>query len=67
MRSLASRSVDLFDTYVRTPIRDTAGEGPEAQAQTVEAFRALLAAVTALVAGHFKRVVLDEAEERMEA
>ena len=28
MRSLASRSVDLFDTYVRTPIRDTAGDGP---------------------------------------
>ena len=67
MRSLAARSVELFDTYVRTPIRDTAGDGPEAQAQTVEAFRALLAAVTALVAGHFKRVVLDEAEERMEA
>lgn len=67
MRSLAARSVELFDTYVRTPIRDTAGEGPEAQAQTVEAFRALLAAVTTLVAGHFKRVVLDEAEERMEA
>ena len=67
MRSLAARSVELFDTYVRTPIRDTAGEGPEAQAQTVEAFRALLAAVTALVAGHFRRVVLDEAEERMEA
>lgn len=65
MRTLASRSVDLFDTYVRTPIRDTAGDGPKAEAQTVEAFRELLEAVTALVAGHFRRVVLDEAEERM--
>ena len=65
MRTLAERSVELFDTFVRTPIRDTAGEGPAAEAQTVEAFHELLAAVTALVAGHFKRVVLDRAEERM--
>jgi hypothetical protein len=65
MRSLASRSVDLFDEYVRTPIRDTVGDGPAAEAQTVEAFRELLEAVTALVSGHFRRVVLEEAEDRM--
>jgi DNA-binding transcriptional MerR regulator len=65
MRALAARSVDLFDEHVRRPILDTAGEGPEAEAQTVEAFRELLDAVTALVSGHFRRVVLDQAEERM--
>lgn len=65
MQALASRSVDLFETYVRTPIRDTAGESPEAEAQTVEAFHQLLEAVTSLVAGHFRRVLLEAAEERM--
>jgi len=65
MQALASRSVDLFDTYVRTPIRDTASAGPGAEAQTVEAFRQLLEAVTSLVSGHFRRVLLEAAEERM--
>jgi DNA-binding transcriptional MerR regulator len=66
MRGLAGRAVDLFDAHVRTPIRDTAGDDRAAQAQTVEAFRALLPAVTALVSGHFRRVVLETAEERIE-
>jgi DNA-binding transcriptional MerR regulator len=67
LRALAARAVDLFDAYVREPIRDTAGDDAvEAAARTVEAFEALLPAVTALVENHFRRVVLEEAERRLE-
>jgi DNA-binding transcriptional MerR regulator len=67
LRALATRAVDLFDSHVREPIRDTAGRDPEAAARTVEAFEALLPAVTALVENHFRRVLLEEAERRLES
>jgi DNA-binding transcriptional MerR regulator len=66
MVALASRAVELFDTYVRKPIRDTAASEEAAAAQMVEAFDALLPAVTNLVANHFRRVLLHQAEERLE-
>lgn len=66
MVALASRAVELFDTYVRKPIRDTAASEEAAAGQLVEAFDALLPAVTNLVANHFRRVLLDRAEERLE-
>jgi DNA-binding transcriptional MerR regulator len=66
MVALASRAVELFDMYVRKPIRDTAASDEAAAAQLVEAFDALLPAVTNLVANHFRRVLLDRAEERLE-
>ena len=66
MVALASRAVELFDTYVRKPIRDTAASDDAAAAQLVEAFDSLLPAVTNLVANHFRRVVLDQAEDRLE-
>ena len=66
MVALASRAVELFDTYVRKPIRDTAASDEAAAAQLVEAFDTLLPAVTNLVANHFRRVLLDRAEERLE-
>ena len=50
MVALASRAVELFDRYVRKPIRDTAASDEAAAAQLVEAFDALLPAVTNLVA-----------------
>jgi DNA-binding transcriptional MerR regulator len=65
LRALATRAVDLFDEHVREPIRDTAGDDPVAATRTVEAFEALLPAVTALVATHFRRVLLEEAERRI--
>ena len=65
MVALASRAVELFDRYVRKPIRDTADSEDAASAQLVEAFDALLPAVTNLVANHFRRVLLDRAEERL--
>jgi DNA-binding transcriptional MerR regulator len=66
MVKLADRAVELFDEYVRKPIRDTAGSDEAAAAQLVEAFEALLPAVTNLVANHFNRILLAEAEERFE-
>ncbi len=65
MVALAARAVELFDEHVRKPIRDTAG-AEDAAAQLVQAFDALLPAVTNLVANHFRRVLLAEAEERLE-
>ena len=65
MVALAARAVELFDEHVRKPIRDTAG-AEDAAAQIVEAFDTLLPAVTNLVANHFRRVLLAEAEERLE-
>ena len=66
MIGLAARAVELFDRHVRKPIIDTAGSGEVAAEQLVEAFDVLLPAVTNLVANHFRRVLLAEAEERFE-
>lgn len=65
MVRLAERAVELFDTYVREPIRDTAATEEEAAAELVEAFDTLLPAVTDLVATHFRRVLLAAAEGRL--
>ncbi len=64
MRRIAERAVQLFDDHVRKPIRDTAGE--DAADRMVEAFDELLPAVTTLVASHFRRLVLETAENRLE-
>lgn len=66
MVGLAARAVELFDRHVRKPIIDTAGSSEVAAEQLVEAFDVLLPAVTHLVANHFRRVLLAEAEERLE-
>lgn len=66
MVGLAARAVELFDRHVRKPIIDTSGSSGNAAGQLVEAFDVLLPAVTNLVANHFRRVLLAEAEERLE-
>jgi DNA-binding transcriptional MerR regulator len=66
MIGLAGRAVELFDRHVRKPIIDTAGSSEVAAQQLVEAFDVLLPAVTNLVANHFRRVLLAEAEGRLE-
>jgi len=65
MVRLADRAVELFDEHVRKPIRDTANSDEAAAAELVEAFDTLLPAVTNLVANHFRRVLLAEAEGRL--
>jgi DNA-binding transcriptional MerR regulator len=67
LRRLAEDAVDLFNRHVRVPIRDSAGDEAGAAAQTVEAFHELLPTVTSLVSEHFRRVVLEIAEERIES
>jgi DNA-binding transcriptional MerR regulator len=66
MRALAERAVNLFDERVRKPIRDTAATDEAAAEQLVQAFRELLPAVTELVSHHFRRVLLEVAEEHVE-
>jgi len=65
-RAVAEQAVSLFDEHVRRPLR--ASELPEdAKAQRlVDAFRVLLPAVSALVAHHFRRVLLDVAQSHLE-
>ena len=65
MVHLADRAVEMFDEHVRRPIADTASSDDAAAAQLVDAFDSLLPAVTNLVANHFRRVLLAEAEDRL--
>ena len=56
-----------FDEHVREPLRTT-NLSAEARAQRlVEAFRTLLPTVTALVEHHFRAVLLEVAQEHLEA
>jgi DNA-binding transcriptional MerR regulator len=66
-RQIAETAVELFDRYVRTPLRESDLPDDVKAAKLVEAFRALLPAVTALVAHHFRRVLLDVAQQHLEA
>lgn len=65
-RSIAEDAVRLFDEYVRTPIKRSASSDEDAAEKLVQAFGELLPAVTALVAHHFRRVLLQVAEEHFE-
>jgi hypothetical protein len=60
-------AVSLLDTYVRTPLRASDLRDEEKAEQLVQAFRALLPAVTTLVAHHFRRVLLEVAQEHLES
>lgn len=66
-RAIAEESVRLFDEHVRAPIKASAQNDEEAAERLVAAFRDLLPAVTTLVANHFRRVLLQVAEEHIEA
>jgi DNA-binding transcriptional MerR regulator len=64
-RRTAERAVDLFDRYVREPIRSSAAGDAEAAERLVGAFESVLPATTALVAHHFERVLLGAARRRI--
>ena len=66
-REIAETAVGLFDRYVRAPLRESDLPDEEKAERLVEAFRALLPAVTALVAHHFRRVLLEVAQEHLES
>ena len=66
-REIAETAVALFDRHVRAPLRESDLPDDEKAERLVEAFRALLPAVTALVAHHFRRVLLEVAQEHLES
>lgn len=66
-RETAEGAVAMFDTYVREPLRASDLSDDERAELLVEAFRVLLPSVTALVAHHFRRVLLEVAQEHLEA
>jgi len=66
-RAVAEHAVSLFDAYVREPLRASDLDDEAKAERLVEAFRTLLPAVTTLVAHHFRRVLLDVAQEHLES
>ncbi len=66
MRPVAERAVDLFVRFVRDPIRGGAASDEAAAAALTEAFSKMLPATGALVASHFQRLLIAEAQARLE-
>jgi DNA-binding transcriptional MerR regulator len=65
-REVAEQAVALFDEHVRQPLRSADLPDDEKAEQLVAAFRVLLPTITALVAHHFRRVLLAVAQEHLE-
>ncbi len=65
-RATAEQAVAMFDEYVRTPLRDTDLTDDEKADRLVDTFGELLPAITALVAHHFRDVLLAVAREHLE-
>jgi DNA-binding transcriptional MerR regulator len=66
-RDIAQTAVTMFDEHVRAPLRDSDLDADARAERLVDAFRVLLPAVTALVAHHFRRTLLQVAQEHLEA
>jgi len=66
-RAIAEDAVAMFDAHVRRPIRSAGLPPDDAAARIVDAFRVLLPSVTTLVAHHFRRVLLEVAQEHLAA
>jgi DNA-binding transcriptional MerR regulator len=66
-RAIAADAVEMFDTYVRQPLRSSDASDDEKAEQLVAAFGTLLPTVTSLVAHHFRSVLLEVAQEHLEA
>jgi DNA-binding transcriptional MerR regulator len=66
-RAIASDAVEMFDEHVRRPLQQVDLSDEEKAERLVEAFGTLLPTVTALVAHHFRSVLLEVAQEHLEA
>jgi DNA-binding transcriptional MerR regulator len=66
-RAIAAQAVAMFDEHIRRPLRDSDLDDDAKAQRLVDAFEVLLPAVTALVAHHFRRVLLEVAQEHLEA
>jgi DNA-binding transcriptional MerR regulator len=67
VRAVAAQAVELFDSAVRRPLRESDRAEEEKAEALVAAFRVVLPAVSELVAHHFRRVLLQVAQEHLEA
>jgi DNA-binding transcriptional MerR regulator len=66
-RAIANDAVEMFDAHVRRPLRAAPLPDDEKAERLVAAFRTLLPTVTALVAHHFRSLLLEAAQEHLEA
>ncbi len=66
MENITQRAVDLFIRFVRDPIRANTVDDQEAAEHLVVAFHKMFGAISALVAHHFRRVLLSQALARIE-
>jgi DNA-binding transcriptional MerR regulator len=66
-RAIAADAVEMFDAHVRHPIQASDLSDAEKAERLVAAFRTLLPTVTTLVANHFRSVLLEVAQEHLEA
>jgi len=66
-RAIATDAVDMFDAHVRRPIQTSELDDDTKAERLVEAFRTLLPTATTLVANHFRSVLLEVAQEHLEA
>jgi DNA-binding transcriptional MerR regulator len=66
-REVATQAVELFDLYVRKPLRAQDLDEAEKAERMVETFRTLMPAVGDLVSFHFRRILLQVAQEHLEA
>lgn len=65
-RGVAERAVEMFARHLRDPVQVAANSEEEAAERLVGVFRELLPVVTALVAQHFRRALLDVAQDQLE-
>ena len=66
-REIAEGAVELFDAYVRRPLKETGLDPDERAEWLVQTFDKLLSAVTTLVSHHFRRVLLEIAPQHLES
>jgi DNA-binding transcriptional MerR regulator len=66
-RAIANDAVEMFDEHVRRPLQQSDLSDAEKAEELVDAFRTLLPTVTTLVAHHFRSVLLEVAQEHLEA
>ena len=64
-RATAERAVELFDQYVRRPVKESE-PGPQSRRHVVEAFSTMFDAATALVSHQFGRLLLKAAQDKIE-
>ena len=66
MRPIAARAVDVFARFVRDSVEFAAGSETEASERLVEAYQTMMNATGELVAGHFRRILLQTARDTLE-